>query len=88
MANFIANSHKIRSNRMISDLFKHKQHDYKFAHSMFVHFKKLKARESLSTSGKKKTKKKNKSIRSFSHSHLLNIWDKSLLTLALPNLIL
>ena len=32
---------------MISDLFKHKQHDYKFAHSMFVHFKKLKARESL-----------------------------------------
>ena len=43
---------------MISDLFKHKQHDYKFAHSMFVHFKKLKARESLSTSGKKKQKQK------------------------------
>ena len=45
---------------MISDLFKHKQHDYKFAHSMFVHFKKLKARESLTTSGKKKKKKKQK----------------------------
>ena len=42
---------------MISDLFKHKQHDYKFAHSMFVHFKKLKARESLTTSGKKKQQK-------------------------------
>ena len=70
---------------MISDPFKHKQHDYKFVNSMFVHFKKLKARESLTTSGKEN---KNKSIQSFSHSHLLNIWDKSLLTLALPNLIL
>ena len=42
---------------MISDLFKHKQHDYKFVHGMFVHFKKLKARESLTTSGKKKKQK-------------------------------
>ena len=69
---------------MISDLFKHKQHDYKFAHSMFVHFKKLKARESLTTSGSYGHTR----IGSFSHSHLLNIWDKSLLTLALPNVIL
>ena len=46
-------------NRMISDLLKHKQPDYKFAHSMFAHFKKLKARESLTTSGKKiKVKRK------------------------------
>ena len=45
---------------MISDLFKHKQPDYKFVHSMFVHFKKLKARESLTTKWKKKQTNKQK----------------------------
>ena len=43
---------------MISDLSKHKQHDYKFAHSMFVHFKKLKARESQKKETKTKAKRK------------------------------